>query len=496
MLVAVILAASFVVSAAVLVGSGPGRVTVPDTEPVDTTFTVVVLPDTQNYLNHSFPGRERYAADQIEWVVAQRADRDIVFASHVGDVVENGQSQREWDLARPLLDALHDSGVPFGVAPGNHDLLESGVGPAYTSVLPASRFSDDPWYRGSHDDNLNSYQVLSHGDDELLFLHVRYLGYGSIDETLAWARDVLADHPEHLVFVTTHEFAGADGEVLQQRFRDEVLAPACNVVAVFSGHVHAQARGSFADECGRTVPYMLSNYQHWEDGGLGYLRIYDVDVASMTVRATTYSPSLDHTRRDGDNTFTVRAQRPAGASAVQERGERRIIVPFGSTWAYFDQGAPPVGWHDATFDDGAWRVGAAEFGFGDGDEITAVASSEPDGARTAAVYFRTAFRHDATSEARSLTLRLLADDGAVVWLNGQRVADDNMPDGAVDHRTTALVGRWGSAERGAPPFELPVGALQDGWNTLAVEVHQHDPESSDVSFDAQVELVVPNDALD
>ncbi len=448
-------------------------------------FTVVVLPDTQHYLNRDFPGREHFFADQVDWVIDERAGQNIVFVSHVGDVVQNSQDRTEWAKAEPIFDALEASGLPFGVAPGNHDLLYDATSPAFDEVLPAARFANQPWYGGNFDNNRNSYQVVANGDDDLLFLHLRFLRYGSIDTTLQWAREVLEAHPEHLAFVTTHEFSGADGGVLQTRLRDEVLIPSCNVVAVFSGHIHGQSRGSFSDSCGRSVPYMLSNYQSWDNGGNGYLRLYQVDPATMAITARSYSPTLDWTLTDDRQSFTVQAARPAGAPnpTVPE-----TVLSLDSSWRYYDDGVPAPGWHQPAFDDGQWATGAAELGFGDGDESTLLNTSDDDGRRLSAAYFRTTFAVSNQANIESATVRILADDGAVVWLNGQRVVDDNMPTGPVSYQTLSSSGRWGAAERSIQVYPIPPSILVEGENTLAVEVHQRDPDSSDLSFNAGLEV--------
>jgi hypothetical protein len=153
-----------------------------------------------------------------------------------------------------------------------------------------------------------------------------------------------------------------------------------------------------------------------------------------------------------------------------------------------DQGSPPAGWQSASFDDRAWARGVGQFGFGDGDEQTVLDNRGADGQRITAAYFRTSFEVADRSGVGSTTLQLLADDGAVVWLNGQRVISDNMTTGPVDHETLSLSGRWGSAERSFRAFFLPTSALVDGTNTVAVEVHQRDPYSSDLSFAASIDL--------
>ncbi|MFM7064360.1 MAG: hypothetical protein ACKO04_12835, partial [Actinomycetes bacterium] len=77
-------------------------------------------------------------------------------------------------------------------------------------------------------------------------------------------------------------------------------------------------------------------------------------------------------------------------------------------------------------------------------------------------------------------LSLMADDGAVVYLNGTKVLSDNMNWGG----TAAATARTGAAESQYRNFSLPVSSLATGSNTLAVAVFQTTSSDPDVSFDA------------
>jgi hypothetical protein len=62
----------------------------------------------------------------------------------------------------------------------------------------------------------------------------------------------------------------------------------------------------------------------------------------------------------------------AGGLAGQARAADTLI-PFGSTWRYLDNGSNQgTEWRQPGFDDGIWKLGAAELGYGDGDEATVV----------------------------------------------------------------------------------------------------------------------------
>lgn len=154
-----------------------------------------------------------------------------------------------------------------------------------------------------------------------------------------------------------------------------------------------------------------------------------------------------------------------------------------TTWRYFDQGSTPaVGWAEPSYDDAAWSSGRPQLGYGDGDETTAVSYGPRGRDKYITTYFRATF--DLAGAPSPLSLRLLADDGAVVYVNGTEVVRDNMPTGPIGFDTRASSGRWGRAENELRAFPIPTSILSTGMNTIAVEVHQAGPRSSDLGFAA------------
>jgi hypothetical protein len=83
-------------------------------------------------------------------------------------------------------------------------------------------------------------------------------------------------------------------------------------------------------------------------------------------------------------------------------------------------------------------------------------------------------------------LRVLRDDGAVVYLNGTEIFRSNMPNGAIAASTPANTAVAGSDEDRFFSTNVPVHLLMTGTNTLAVEIHQSEPTSSDLSFDLEL----------
>ncbi len=101
----------------------------------------------------------------------------------------------------------------------------------------------------------------------------------------------------------------------------------------------------------------------------------------------------------------------------------------------------------------------------------------------------TAFNVANPASVQALNLRLLRDDGAVVYINGTEVARSNMP-ATHNFQTLAPANVDGAAESTYFSFTPPPGVLVAGTNTVAVEVHQNTNASSDLSFDLALEADV------
>jgi hypothetical protein len=162
------------------------------------------------------------------------------------------------------------------------------------------------------------------------------------------------------------------------------------------------------------------------------------------------------------------------------------LVAFGSIWKYSDTGTDlGAAWLAPGYDDRAWPEGAAQLGFGDGDEITPVARVNGGGTTNITIYFRRAFLATGVSTYTNLTLRLLRDDGGVVYLNGSEIfRSPTMPAGLISYGTFSGSAPDNTVDTNDATAAL--GWLNEGTNVLAVEIHQSDLGSSDISFDLQL----------
>jgi hypothetical protein len=163
------------------------------------------------------------------------------------------------------------------------------------------------------------------------------------------------------------------------------------------------------------------------------------------------------------------------------------LVPTGSVWKYLDNGSDQgTAWRAASFNDSTWPSGPAQLGYGDGDEATTVGFGPDANNKFITTYFRRAFNVTNSSLFTNLTLRVLRDDGAVVYLNGVEVWRTNMPTGTVGFGTPASVAIAGADESTFVQTTISSSLLVSGTNVLAIELHQSGGTSTDVSFDLQL----------
>ncbi|MDE0737323.1 MAG: metallophosphoesterase, partial [Pirellulaceae bacterium] len=107
-------------------------------------FTVVLLPDTQNYAE-KYP--DTYIAQTL-WIRKQFKKDNIKFAIHLGDIVQTSTKKNEWENANRAMQIL-DGVVPYSMVPGNHDMVvKERNSTLYNQFFSPKRFQDRKWYGG------------------------------------------------------------------------------------------------------------------------------------------------------------------------------------------------------------------------------------------------------------------------------------------------------------------------------------------------------------
>ena len=164
----------------------------------------------------------------------------------------------------------------------------------------------------------------------------------------------------------------------------------------------------------------------------------------------------------------------------------QTFIPFKADWRYLDDGVEQAGWNELVFDDSSWPEAAAQFGYGGNGEDTEIGFGGDANNKHITSWFRSDFEVADPSIVGDLTIRVIRDDGPVVYVNGEEVARDNLPAGTITPTTTALSAIGGTDETTPVVFTVPSTMLVPGTNVVAVEIHQANATSSDLGFDLEL----------
>jgi hypothetical protein len=151
-----------------------------------------------------------------------------------------------------------------------------------------------------------------------------------------------------------------------------------------------------------------------------------------------------------------------------------------SIWQYETPTAEIPLWNSSTFNSSAWSSGPASIGYGDGDDATDIIGP------FTTIYSRINFQCTNINAIKKTILDIDYDDGFVAYLNGIEIARAGLTgtpptwdELASDHEATIPQGV------AIPSFEIDTATIQAalilGNNVLAIEIHNTDPNSSDLT---------------
>lgn len=218
-------------------------------------------------------------------------------------------------------------------------------------------------------------------------------------------------------------------------------------------------------------------------------RIVALTLAAFMAGAAAISPLSD--------SFVQEA-----AVARAEEQEKIQILNLSSTWKYLDDNTDPAGtgertsWTRASFDDSGWKTnGSAQAKFGVKNGVIAdlgggctptVLLNQYIGGDSSkgdipAFFFRTTFDLTSIPDNMDLTGTLKYDDAAILYLNGEKIASFDEPEGGFESNLSYVGSNAGNPKE--VTFTIDTGKLKTGENVLAVEIHQGRASSSDLYFE-------------
>jgi hypothetical protein len=285
-------------------------------------FLIVAYPDTQYYSETAAWTYHFHA--QTQWTKDSASAFNIAFATHLGDIVDNGAANiAEWeraDAAIDILDTVLPNGLfPYGVCLGNHDfeiVSDKNSGSAtYDRFFGPDRYAGRPWYAGHSTDRQNHAQLFTVG--ERRFLHLT-LEWRPDLSTFSWAQSMINAFPGVPTICSTHEHVrdantsgtGAGRSSAGQTTWINLIRANPQIFLFLNGHFASGVpnhNGEHAivgiNDAAREVFEMLSDYQSWTEGGSGYMRLLRLDERNSVLSVRSFSPSLRRYLTDWNSQF-------------------------------------------------------------------------------------------------------------------------------------------------------------------------------------------------
>ena len=323
-------------------------------------FTIVVIPDTQHYVDADDARAEIYSG-QTQWIADNAAALNVAFVSHLGDITQSYDADPvEWQRADAAMDILDNAGIPNNLAPGNHDLgLGGTTSTLYDLWFPPERYDlpQNPWYGGWLGEesgqinrlNKDNYELFSAAGIDFLIIH---LEIDMPTYAVAWASEIISRHPRRQVIISTHAFLTAGGSrptstvtgradgLSSAQVWDQLISPNCTIFLVVNGHYSGEGRRASTNSCGEPVHQIVSDYQSRPNGGDGWLRYYTFRPATNEIDAFTYSTRLSTFETDSSSQFTLTYDMTdlGGFAEVGETTTTAGAVAS-ATWAALDNDA-------------------------------------------------------------------------------------------------------------------------------------------------------------
>jgi hypothetical protein len=168
-----------------------------------------------------------------------------------------------------------------------------------------------------------------------------------------------------------------------------------------------------------------------------------------------------------------------------------------SIWTYtVPNASTPSNWIDPSFVPTSWSTGQGGFGFGDGDDNTAI----PNG--SISVYQRITFTVPSLSNITKAILNMDYDDGFVAYLNGVEIARNGLTGaGQPAYNQLASISHEAALYQGNQPDQFifsnsQVNAvLVNGTNTLCIETHNQTATSTDFTSRAFLSFGIADNSV-
>jgi hypothetical protein len=304
----------------------------PFTPSPDAAWSMVLMPDTQNYVKAS--GEKGVLTNVTQWIRDHRDAFKIQAVLHEGDIVNNNNtttpssgnqnSTQQWQNAQASMFVLNGQ-VPYIMAAGNHDFgvfnAEDRSTQINTYFKPTDNPLNDPAQGGilkgtrNPGEIQNAYYAFTAPDGRKML--VFSLEFQPRPEMVTWANQIAAlpQYADHTAMLLTHSYlqgnnARASGtnqpaDYSGSELWTNLVRQHENFELVANGHFGGDEQGYLQSTAlaGNQVHQLFFNTQFETQGGNGWIQLLEFLQDGKTVRVRTYSPYLNQMRTHPDFAF-------------------------------------------------------------------------------------------------------------------------------------------------------------------------------------------------
>lgn len=388
----------------------------PFTPSPDAAWSMVLMPDTQNYVKAS--GEKGVLTNTTQWIRDNRDAFKIKVVLHEGDIVNNNNttnpavspssgnqdSTQQWQNARASMSVL-DGQVPYIMAAGNHDFGFLNSENRETQINTYFKATDNPLNDPAQGGILkglktpgeiqNAYYSFTAPDGRKMLIFS--LEWEPRPATVAWANQIAAlpQFADHTAVLLTHAYLLADNsrytasKVAEDYAGSELWTGLVrqheNFEMVVNGHFGGDGQGYLQSTAlaGNQVNQLFFNTQFETQGGNGWIQLVEFLQDGKTVRVRTYSPYLNQMRPHPELAFEFQMS-PMTFLAGDYNRDGRVDgadylvwrdTPTGSTGRFAADGNGDGVVNQLDYNYWRFRYGNAGFGSGAGGLVEVPESS-------------------------------------------------------------------------------------------------------------------------
>ena len=294
-----------------------------DTVLKDGSEYIVVLGDIQEYTDNKY--YYPYFEATMEWIYNQISlGKNIKCVLQTGDITWANQHYQYDVFYRYTYPVALE--IPYIACPGNHDYSFSNgliknrystLFSQYTSFEKVNQLIVDRFEEGRMENIIVKNEINGERID------IISLEFGARTEVVEWARQHIQNNPEIHYIILTHEFLYGKGDIVPDQdsyahiwisgehtsysspmyIWNNLIKDNNNIVCVLCGHNGFSVQRFTRNSFGREIPQILFNLQYQDNGGDGWVQLWEFPKDSDFANVNTYNTITRKYHSDSNHSF-------------------------------------------------------------------------------------------------------------------------------------------------------------------------------------------------